>query len=129
MKEVTAAIIIEDGKILIAKRKDGNIKGKWEFPGGKVEENETFEDCLKREIKEELDMEIEIVRPFETIIHEYENGKIKLISFIVRPITKDIVLSSHDDVKWVEKGDLLNYDLAAADIPIAQKLVIDIHLN
>ncbi|MDO6354630.1 (deoxy)nucleoside triphosphate pyrophosphohydrolase [Caloramator sp. CAR-1] len=122
MKVVTAAIIIDNDRVFIARRKDGNIKGKWEFPGGKLEENETYEECLKREIYEELKMNIEIIKPFEEVVHEYDNGKIKLISFLVKPLSYDYKLSVHDDARWVSIDDLLNYDLAPADIPIAKKL-------
>lgn len=122
MKVVTAAIIIDNDKVFIARRKDGNIKGKWEFPGGKLEEKETYEECLKREIYEELNMNIEIIKPFKEVIHEYENGKIKLVSFLVKPLSYDYKLSVHDDARWVLIDDLLNYDLAPADIPIANKL-------
>ncbi|KRQ86106.1 CTP pyrophosphohydrolase [Caloramator mitchellensis] len=129
MKEVTAAIIIEDDKVLIAKRKDGNIKGKWEFPGGKVEKGESYEDCLIREIKEELNIEIEIIKHYQTNIHTYDNGVIKLIAFIAKAETFDFVLSVHDEIKWVDASELLNFDLAPADIPIAEQLIKDINNN
>ncbi|SEG11708.1 8-oxo-dGTP diphosphatase [Caloramator fervidus] len=121
-KEVVAAIIIRDGKVLIARRKDGNIKGKWEFPGGKLEKNETYEECLLREIYEELKMEVKIIMPFERVVYEYEGGKIKLVSFIVKPLSLDYKLSVHDDALWVKVEEVENFDLAPADIPIAKKL-------
>ncbi|WDU83206.1 hypothetical protein [Caloramator sp. Dgby_cultured_2] len=67
-------------------------------------------------------MNIEIIKPFEEVVHEYDNGKIKLISFLVKPLSYDYKLSVHDDARWVSIDDLLNYDLAPADIPIAKKL-------
>ena len=69
--KVVAAIIVNSGKVLSCKRGYGNHKGEWEFPGGKIENGETFEEALKREIKEELDIEIEVERFFMDIEHDY----------------------------------------------------------
>ena len=67
MKEVSAAIIIEDGKVLLARRAEGEkLAGYWEFPGGKREEDETIDECLVREIREELSLDIEVVGEFDT---------------------------------------------------------------
>ncbi len=74
---VTAAIIVEDGKILIAKRKEG----KWEFPGGRIEAGESLEGCLKRELKEELDIDVKFIKPFMCAKHEYNFGNIELHVF------------------------------------------------
>ena len=82
MKEVTAAIIIDNNKILIAQRgKNENLAGKWEFPGGKIEIDETPQQCLKREIREELEVDIVVGNYLGESICTYSNSKIKLIAY------------------------------------------------
>ena len=80
---VTAAIIKKDNKFLIAKRKEGHLANKWEFPGGKLEPNETPEDCLKRELSEEFGIETIIGKYVTKSIHEYPHIKIELIAYEV----------------------------------------------
>jgi 8-oxo-dGTP diphosphatase len=121
MKEVSAAIFIEDGKILLAKRGSyGNLPGHWEFPGGKREDNETIFECLEREIKEELNVYCKALKIFAENLYEYEHGIIKLIAIIAQLLDKNIVLNVHDEYKWVEIKCLLNYKLAPADVYIAE---------
>ena len=103
MKEVTAAIIINDGKILIAQRaEDQKLAGKWEFPGGKVEFGETPEECLKREIKEELGIKIEVDKFFAESIYQYNIGTIKLLAYKARWIDGEYKLTAHTQIKWVK---------------------------
>ncbi len=123
MKLVTAAIIINDGKILIAQRADNqNLDGKWEFPGGKVEPNETPEECLIREIREELGIRIEVECFFAESIYRYDTGTIRLLAYKARWIDGEYKLTAHSQIKWVRPCELENYDFAPADIPIAEKL-------
>jgi len=107
---VTAAIIVRKNKILIAKRKEG----KWEFPGGKVEEGENIEECLKREIKEELDIEIKILKKFCIIKHEYNFGEIELHVFLAK-CKEEPIAKEHDEIKWERIDRLNNYDFMEAD--------------
>jgi len=124
MREVSAAIIIENGKILLTKRNStGNLPGYWEFPGGKRENNETIFECLEREIKEELNVSCKALNVFAESIYEYEDGTIKLIAIIAILISKNIILSVHDEYVWTEISNLLNYKLAPADIHIAKLLL------
>jgi|SRR5680860_618436 len=123
MKSVTAAIILKDDKILIAQRAPGeNLAGKWEFPGGKTEPGETPRECLKREIREELDVEIEVSDFFGESIYTYHSGTIKLMAFWCKWISGDFMLNVHSQIAWVNRQELDLYDFAPADIPLVEKL-------
>ena len=123
MKEVTAAIIIDNNKILIAQRgKNENLAGKWEFPGGKIEIDETPQQCLKREIREELEVDIVVGNYLGESICTYSNSKIKLIAYFATVVDGDIKLSVHDKIDWITIGEIDEYDFAAADIYFVEKL-------
>ena len=123
MKEVTAAIILKANRVLIAQRAPGeNLAGKWEFPGGKIEPGETLQECLKREIREELDVDIEVLDFFSESIYTYQNGTIKLMAFLCKWITGDFTLNAHSHIAWVNHHELDLYDFAPADIPLVEKL-------
>ena len=121
--KVTAAVLKKEGKYLIAKRKKNDILGGlWEFPGGKIEEGETAEECLKREIKEELNIIVEVNELILSKIHKYPRGYFELIAFKVKYISGKIILNEHDDYKWVTYKQLKMYNFSPADIPIIDKL-------
>jgi len=123
MREVIAAIIIKDIKVLIAQRAEGQkLAGKWEFPGGKIEDGETPEECLKREIKEELDIDIEVGEFFGESVYHYETETIRLVAYKARLIGGQCKLKVHSRVEWVEPWELVNYDFAPADVPFVEKL-------
>ena len=123
MIEVTAAIILRDKAILIAQRALGqNLATKWEFPGGKIEAGETPQECLKREIKEELNVEIEVLDFFAESIYAYDRGTIKLMSFWCKWLSGDLTLNVHSRFEWVNLHQLGLYDYAPADIPLVEKL-------
>lgn len=122
--KVVCGIIFKDNLVLICRRKpEKSLGGYWEFPGGKVENDESYEESLLRELIEELNFKVEIKRHFFDIVHHYDKGSIELISFIC--VTSGTVVEStdHDLLEWVEVDDLLNWKLAPADIPIAKKLI------
>lgn len=126
MKEVTAAIIINKGRVLIAQRDDKQkLAGKWEFPGGKIEPGETAEECLKREIKEELGIKIEVDKFFAESIYHYVTGTIKLIAYEARWVEGEYKLAAHSQIKWVKPDELGNYDFSPADLPFIEKLKQD----
>ena len=125
MKIVTAAIIIQNEQVLLARRKsDEVLSGFWEFPGGKIEQNETPKECLERELLEEFGVESKACGIFAESIYSYEHGTIKLLALRVKLLQQDLTLSVHDKVEWVSFGKLSEYKLAPADIPIAKQLGI-----
>ncbi|SDL01312.1 (deoxy)nucleoside triphosphate pyrophosphohydrolase [Natronincola ferrireducens] len=123
MIEVSAAIIKKEGKILIAQRNRNKSQSfKWEFPGGKVEAKETAEESLKREIKEELNIDIDVKEMFDETVFEYSNGSIKLMAFNAEWISGDLKVLEHEKIEWVTIEELKYYDFAPADIPFIKKL-------
>ena len=123
MKKVTAAILIKDGLFLIAKRKkEDKLANKWEFPGGKIEKGETAEECLKREIKEELQINVKIGDFFGESLYYYPQGAIQLLAYWAYWESGGIELMVHDEYKWVSIKELDYYDFAPADIPLVKKL-------
>jgi 8-oxo-dGTP diphosphatase len=107
MIDVTCAIILKGNKILVTQRSEMmNLPFKWEFPGGKIEKNETAENCLKREIKEELNLEIELIEKLGSKQFEYESFSINLIPFVSKYLSGEIALAEHKDFKWLTKEEL-----------------------
>ncbi|MFV0589984.1 MAG: (deoxy)nucleoside triphosphate pyrophosphohydrolase [Draconibacterium sp.] len=116
MIQVTCAIIIQDGKILLAQnRADSDHAFQWEFPGGKIHHNESEEACIIREIREELELEIVPFQKLEAIEHNYGNKQIKLIPFLCLLKSGEIKLNDHLAVKWCSPAELLTMNLAGAD--------------
>ena len=122
MQDVTAAIIRQDDKVLIARRKDGRHAGKWEFPGGKVEPGEQPEDCLQRELQEEFGVVAAIGAFVAESVYEYDHGTIRLLAYEVDHVEGDMDPQDHDQIAWATPEDLLSYDLLPADIPLVQAL-------
>ena len=109
---------------MIAKRQSGDaFGGKWEFPGGKIEEGEKPEQCLHRELFEEFGIETTIHKLLCVVPYSYNNGSILLYAFEVTQSEGDLNLRVHDEVKWVEIGDLGRYDFLEADRLVIEKLV------
>ena len=123
MKQVTAAILIKDTKILIAKRKANDRQAnKWEFPGGTVEKNETPQRCLQREMQEEFGIEVSVGRCLGESTYHYEHGSIKLLAYRTRLVSGNLSLRDHAEFRWVSTEQLSDYDFAPADIPFVEKL-------
>jgi 8-oxo-dGTP diphosphatase len=124
-KIVTAAIVLQDNKVLLTRRAPGqSLEGYWEFPGGKVEEGESLQECLKREIFEELGVQAEVEQDeFCVVKHQYDHGEILLVGILTYLKSHNFQLTVHDQYDWVPVDDLLSFKLAPADIPIAQKLL------
>lgn len=123
MIEVVCAVIIKENKILIAQRSEKmKLPLKWEFPGGKLNEAENEEQAIIREIKEELNIEILPIKRISSNIHNYGSFKINLIAYLCDYIAGEIELLEHKDFKFVDFENLLDYDLAEADIPFIEDL-------
>jgi 8-oxo-dGTP diphosphatase len=118
--DVSAAIFRRNNFVLVARRAKGQyLEYKWEFPGGKIEKNESPEECLHRELKEEFDVLVEIGRYVGKSDFIYPDKKIRLHAYQVELISGDFTLSVHDRIKWVKIDNLPQVDLADADIEIA----------
>ena len=124
MLHVTAAIIQREGKILAARRKPGaHMAGFWEFPGGKIEPGESPEECLRRELKEELSIDAAIGSFFEESCYDYGTKQVRLLCYYAEYLSGTFSLSDHDEIKWLPVGQLLQLNWAPADIPVVKKLV------
>ena len=119
---VVAALIKKENKYLIAKRSTGdpNVFGKWEFPGGKVKENETEERAIEREIKEEFEMDIKAIKFLTNNVCEYPKKTIDLRLYECEYISGEFHLHDHSEYRFVDKREIINYDLCPADIPLAE---------
>lgn len=124
MIHVSCAIILNKGKVLICQRSPKmSLALKWEFPGGKVEEGESKEQCLKREIKEELGLGIQIQEALPYITHHYPDFSITLYPFICKITSGEAHPFEHSALEWSTFSDLLKYDWAEADIPIIHMIL------
>ncbi|ENU24219.1 hypothetical protein F993_01535 [Acinetobacter proteolyticus] len=124
---VVAAVIIHEGKYLCAlkgEHKFPYLSHKYEFPGGKVESNETAEQALIREINEELNLAIDVKSYLLTAEHSYPDFQIELATYLCESKTIDeLVMHEHQDIKWCHIDALIQLDWAAADLPIVQYLL------
>lgn len=121
MIDVTCAIIRnEEGLVLAVRRGPGmGNAGKWEFPGGKTRAGEDQEECILREIDEELGIDIVICGRLDNVEHDYGNKQIRLIPFICDTLASKPVLREHDQYRWMQPDELVKLDMTAADIPVA----------
>lgn len=119
---VSAAIIMKDNKIFVTQRGYGEFKDWWEFPGGKIEEGETPEECLKREIKEELKADINIDKYLCTVEYDYPNFHLKMECFICSLIDDHLELVEAEDAKFITKDQLDNIDFLPADLLVVKEL-------
>lgn len=116
MIEVVAGVIYNDNKFLIAQRNFNKDQGGlWEFPGGKVESGETYQEALKREIKEEFNADIEVEQYIGENIHHYPEKDIKLIFLKARLLNDKIELNEHEDFRWITKEQKDKFEFAGAD--------------
>ena len=126
--EVVAGVIFWKDQVLCVRRPKNKfhyISEKYEFPGGKIEEGETKEEALHRELLEELNLSTKIKSFFLTVIHEYPDFELTMHSFICEVDSKELTLNEHIDQKWLNINELTALDWAAADIPIVDKLVLN----
>lgn len=126
--EVVAGIICYKDEILCMQRPEGlreYTSLKYEFPGGKIESGETNVEALKRELMEEMDMQVEVEESdnFLVVNHMYPDVELKMYSYICRVNSKEFVMKEHVDFKWLKKEELDQLDWATADIDIVNKLM------
>ncbi len=121
---VLAGIIRYNDTILIAKRhiKEQNLY-KWEFPGGKLEENEGLRECLKREIKEELNLNIIVGEIFEVVYHRYSDKDVLILAYLCQSTTDKAEAIECEEYRWIKLNELKLYDFLAADEPIVNKIL------
>lgn len=107
--KVTCGVIFnEDGNVFICRRKqEKSMGGYWEFPGGKVEEGESLQECLKRELLEELDMEVKVNQHLKTVLHDYDTFKIELVAFTCYFQRSSYLMTDHDKYEWVDVSAIL----------------------
>lgn len=120
--EVCAAIIINNNKILLTQRGYGEYKDKWEFPGGKIEDNETKEETIIREIKEELDASIKVEKFLTKVEYDYTSFYLKMNVFITSLTSSHLLFKEHESYKWIDISEL--NDLDALDLLPADRLII-----
>lgn len=113
---------MKDNKIFVTQRGYGEFKDWWEFPGGKIEEGETPEECLKREIKEELKADINIDKYLCTVEYDYPNFHLKMECFICSLIDSNLELVEAEDAKFITNDQLDNIDFLPADLLVVKEL-------
>jgi 8-oxo-dGTP diphosphatase len=126
--EVVAGVIFWEDQVLCVQRPKNKlhyISEKFEFPGGKIEEGETKEEALHRELFEELNLATKIKSFFLTVVHQYPDFELTMHSFKCEVDSKELTLNEHVDQKWLKINELTALDWAAADIPIVDKLVLN----
>ena len=119
---VVAAVIRKDNRIFATQRGYGEFKDGWEFPGGKIEEGETPEQALAREIKEELDMEIEVGKLIDTIEYDYPKFHLSMDCFWCEIMQGGLELKEHEAARWLSKEELYSVDWLPADVGVIERV-------
>jgi 8-oxo-dGTP diphosphatase len=116
---VACAIIEQDDKILAVQRSERmNLPLKWEFPGGKIHQGEPPEQCVVREVSEELSLQVAVVRSLSPVSHEYPDFSVTLYPFICSVVSGEITLHEHKALLWLSSPELWSLDWVVADFPI-----------
>lgn len=119
---VVAAVIRKDDKIFATQRGYGEFKDGWEFPGGKIEEGETPEQALAREIKEELDTEIQVGKLIDTIEYDYPKFHLSMDCFWCEVMQGGLELKEHEAARWLSKEELYSVDWLPADVGVVERV-------
>ena len=120
--EVVAAIIKNDNEIFATQRGYGDFKGGWEFPGGKIEAGENPEQALRREIKEELTVEIEVGELLHTVEFDYPTFHLTMHCFVCALVSGELELKEHQAAKWLTKETLDSVEWLPADVEVAEQV-------
>lgn len=119
---VVAAVIRKDNKIFATQRGYGEFKDGWEFPGGKIEEGETPEQALAREIREELNTEIQVGKLIDTIEYDYPKFHLSMDCFWCEIMQGGLELKEHEAARWLSKEELYSVDWLPADVGVVEKI-------
>lgn len=122
--KVVAAIIIDDNKVFATQRGYGDFKDGWEFPGGKIEPGETPQEALVREIKEELEIEIEVGELFDIVEYDYPTFHLSMNCYLCTIKSGDLVLKEHKAARWLTKDTIHTVNWLPADQALIQKLTV-----
>ena len=121
--QVTAAIICQDDSYLICQRaQDDELPLLWEFPGGKLEAGETLEECIIRECKEELDVDIQVLCEFGKTYYTFADRELFFTFFAAEIVGGELTLNVHDQIKWVSVAELSDYSFCPGDVEIVEKI-------
>ena len=127
--DVVAAIIKKQDKIFITRRSYGEFADMWEFPGGKIELGESREEALIREVKEELELDINNLEYLTTVEYDYPNFHLTMHCFICEICGGELVLNAHNDAKWVSLEELSTQKWVPADVEVVEKILNDFKIN
>ena len=120
---VVAAVILRDGRVLIAKKRPGrSLAGYWEFPGGKIEDHESPESALERELLEEFSIGSKVGKLIGVSVFRYPDIEVELAGYWVTHFSGEFELRDHDEIRWVLPSELSSYQLAPADVPLATQI-------
>ena len=123
--EVACAIIEQDGKVLCTQRSRAmSMPLKWEFPGGKIHDKESPEECLRRELVEELGVSINVCQALQPHTHQYETFSVTLHPFVCSIGSGDIILHEHSAMLWLHADELHTLDWAEADLPVIGAYIV-----
>lgn len=123
---VVAAVIRDENRIFATARGYGDLKGGWEFPGGKIEPGETPQEALKREIMEELETEICVGKLIDTIEYDYPTFHLSMDCFWCEIVKGDLILREHEDARWLTKEQLTDVEWLPADVTLIEKIKIEL---
>jgi mutator protein MutT len=121
---VASGVIVKNNKILIGLRAEGDSgAGMWEFPGGKIELNESSEDAIKRELREELDIEATVNQKIMKYSHRFKNTIYEISFFEINKFTGSIKKNVHDDLQWIELASLKKYRFISGDLLLIDRIL------